>query len=117
MYDVTGAADLWIDPQTGEGLRRRPFLRKVRNKALYKCRIYDTRPLMCQRFPHLEYSENGDLVGVHPWVLDNCPGVRAILKAWTPEQVQALRDLIEKKKRADLERQSPERSDPIVPNL
>jgi Fe-S-cluster containining protein len=92
IYAVFGEADLWIHPETGQELYRCPFLRKVRNKPLYRCRIYETRPLSCQGFPHLEYDENGELVGMHSWALEHCPSVKALLKDWTPQQIQTLRD-------------------------
>jgi len=43
--------DLWFDPDTGEELYRCPFLRKVRNKDRYRCRIHDTKPSRCRDFP------------------------------------------------------------------
>ncbi len=91
MY-ITGAADLWFHPETGEELPRCPFLRKVRNKRVYECGIYDTRPMMCRGFPHPDYNEDGELIGAHAWAVENCPDIKAIMKDWTPERVQALRD-------------------------
>jgi Fe-S-cluster containining protein len=92
IYSVTGAADLWFHPETGEELPRCPFLRKVRNKRVYECEIYDTRPMMCRGFPHPDYNEDGELIGAHAWAVESCPGIKALLKDWTPERVQALRD-------------------------
>jgi Fe-S-cluster containining protein len=92
MYSLIGAADLWIDPETGEPLRRCPFLRKVRNKPMYRCLIYDTRPGQCRSFPHLKYNEDGELIAAHSWAVENCPGVKVLLKDWTPQRIQALRD-------------------------
>lgn len=102
IFAALGTADLWINPETGEELGRCPFLRKVRNKPLCRCRIYETRPRMCEQFPHLEYDERGELVGVHSWALDNCPGVKALLRDWTPEQIQVLRDRREAQRAAAL---------------
>lgn len=45
-------ADLWISPRTGEELSRCPFVRKRRNKPIYDCTIYDTRPEVCREYPH-----------------------------------------------------------------
>jgi Fe-S-cluster containining protein len=65
IYATTSAADLWIDPETGEGLSRCPFLRKMKDKQMYKCRIYDARPGMCRWFPHLIYNTDGELIEAH----------------------------------------------------
>ncbi len=92
LYLMIGETDLWISPETGEELSRCPFLRKVRNQPVYRCKIYDTRPVVCRRFPQLAYDQEGQLIGVDTWALDNCPGVRAILQDLTPERVKALRD-------------------------
>ncbi len=108
IYAVLGEADLWIHPETGEEMFRCPFLRKVRNKPMYRCRIYETRPTMCRGFPHLEYDESGELVGMFPWALENCPGVKALLKDWTPQQIQSLRDHKRERSAAAL-RQGPRR--------
>jgi Fe-S-cluster containining protein len=43
--------DLWFDYSTGRELERCPFLRKVRNKDEYRCRINDTKPQRCKVFP------------------------------------------------------------------
>ena len=96
IYSILGEADLWIHPETGEGLRRCPFLRKVRNKPMYRCKIYDTRPMACRWFPQLVYDEEGQLANMNLWALDNCPGVGLILQDWTPEQVQALRERVDR---------------------
>lgn len=45
------SADLWFDPVTGEELQKCPFLRKVRNKNEFQCRIHDTKPGTCKDFP------------------------------------------------------------------
>lgn len=43
--------DMWLSPVTGEELERCPFLRKVRNKPIYKCTIYKYRPYVCRNYP------------------------------------------------------------------
>lgn len=43
--------DLWINQRTDEPAFRCPFLRKVRNKPCYTCRIYDVRPEVCRKYP------------------------------------------------------------------
>lgn len=92
IYSITGKADLWIHPETGEELLRCPFLHEVKDGQMYECKIYDTRPMMCRGFPHPDYNEDGELIGAHAWAVKNCPGVRALLKDWAPERVQALQD-------------------------
>lgn len=43
--------DLWINPRSGNEQSRCPFVRKVRNKPIYTCTIYDTRPTVCRNYP------------------------------------------------------------------
>ncbi|MBN2325935.1 MAG: hypothetical protein JXR73_02185 [Candidatus Omnitrophica bacterium] len=49
--DEAFVADLWINPRTGEDVTRCPWLRKVRGKNIYACRIHDTKPRHCHEFP------------------------------------------------------------------
>lgn len=46
---LPGLYDLWVDD--GVELSRCPFLRKDRGAATYRCRIYETRPETCRRYP------------------------------------------------------------------
>lgn len=46
---ITG--DLWFHPITDKEQDRCPFVRKVRNKPIYTCTIYDTRPTVCRNYP------------------------------------------------------------------
>ena len=57
--------DFPIDPVTDEDIERCPFLRKLPNKDVYVCRIHNTKPEACTRFPSSE--EEGERIG--------CPGV------------------------------------------
>lgn len=59
---------------------------------MYRCMIYDTRPMQCRGFPNLQYNEDGELIAANSWAVENCPAVKALLKDWAPERVQALRD-------------------------
>ena len=43
--------DFPIHPVIKDEVTRCPFLRKVRNQSIYICRINDTKPEDCQRFP------------------------------------------------------------------
>lgn len=44
-------ADIWFSPTTGEETTRCPWLRKLPNKNIYKCRIHETKPSHCRNFP------------------------------------------------------------------
>ena len=50
-FDGTCSCDIWVSPITGHDLLRCPFLRKVRNKEIYKCLIHETKPEICQVYP------------------------------------------------------------------
>jgi Fe-S-cluster containining protein len=41
----------WIEPVTRGRLPACPFLREAPGQGIYRCRIYDTRPEACRRFP------------------------------------------------------------------
>jgi Fe-S-cluster containining protein len=43
--------DIWISPRTGDSVSRCPWLRKVRGKDTYICRIQDTKPEHCRTYP------------------------------------------------------------------
>jgi len=43
--------DIWISPNTGENVRRCPWLRKFPRQDKYKCRIHDTKPAHCRDYP------------------------------------------------------------------
>jgi len=44
-------ADIWFSLTTGEETTRCPWLRKLPNKNIYKCRIHETKPSHCRNFP------------------------------------------------------------------
>ncbi len=44
-----GWGDLWIDPATGEDVRRCPFLKRS-FQGKYVCGIEDTKPRICREF-------------------------------------------------------------------
>lgn len=46
-----GLNDVWINPETGEPAKRCPWLRKLPKKDKYVCRIHDTKPEHCRKFP------------------------------------------------------------------
>ena len=43
--------DIWISPVTGEDVQRCPWLRKLPKKDEYICRIHDSKPEHCRRYP------------------------------------------------------------------
>lgn len=53
----TIVTDLWFDPVTGEELQRCPFLRKVRNRSEYRCKIHETKPETCRDSPIIVPTE------------------------------------------------------------
>lgn len=55
--------DGWFNPKTGERLYKCPWLRKVRNKDQYRCRIYDARPDECHLYPQVEQREDALKIG------------------------------------------------------
>jgi len=64
-----GFYDLWVDD--GVELARCPFLRKDRGAATYRCRIHETRPETCRRYP----------VSYEQMVADECEIINAIRSA------------------------------------
>lgn len=44
--------DLWINQKADEAAIRCPWLRKLPNKNIYICRIYELRPEICREYPH-----------------------------------------------------------------
>ena len=45
------AADIWVNPRSGEEVTRCPWLRKLPNKSKYVCRIHDVKPRHCREYP------------------------------------------------------------------
>jgi len=43
--------DIWINPITGEDVEKCPWLKKVRGKNKYICRIHDVKPKHCRDYP------------------------------------------------------------------
>mgnify|MGYP005839160571 CR=1 FL=1 len=51
--------DIWIDPATGEGVARCPWLRKLPGQNKFICRIQDMKPAHCRSYPlSREYAKN-----------------------------------------------------------
>lgn len=58
--------DLWVNPKTGEDVRRCPWLRKVTGQDRYLCRIHEFKPEHCREYP--KSRRHADETG--------CPGYR-----------------------------------------
>ena len=43
--------DIWINPKTGDDVDHCPWLRKLRGKDKYICRIHDVKPEHCRNYP------------------------------------------------------------------
>jgi Fe-S-cluster containining protein len=46
-----GMDEIWISPKTGEYVNRCPWLRKLPKQNKYICRIHETKPEKCRKFP------------------------------------------------------------------
>jgi len=46
-----GLNDIWVSPKTREPVDRCPWLRKLPKKDKYICRIHETKPEHCRKFP------------------------------------------------------------------
>jgi Fe-S-cluster containining protein len=46
-----GLNDIWINPKTGELVGRCPWLRKLPKNSKFTCRIHETKPEHCRKFP------------------------------------------------------------------
>jgi Fe-S-cluster containining protein len=46
-----GLNDIWVNPKTGESVSRCPWLRKLPKKDKYICKIHETKPKHCHKFP------------------------------------------------------------------
>ena len=46
-----GVGEIWINPKTGEYVNRCPWLRKLPKQNKYICRIHETKPEKCRKFP------------------------------------------------------------------
>jgi Fe-S-cluster containining protein len=71
--------DIWIDPVTNTELHGCPFLKKKKNAETYECTIYDTRPVICRKFPYQLKDENNSCQyqeeRLDEWAINNCPAI------------------------------------------
>lgn len=79
-----GFYDLWVDD--GVELARCPFLRKDRGAATYRCKIHETRPETCRRYP-VDYEQ---------MIVDECEIIDAIRSA--AEAIHRAQPLVRQKK-------------------
>ena len=43
--------DIWINPITGDAVKRCPWLKKLPDQEKYICRIHDVKPKHCRAYP------------------------------------------------------------------
>lgn len=61
------SSDAWFNPKDKiQELQRCPWLRKVRNRRKYICRIEDVKPKVCRDYP----------VNMKQVARDKCPGIK-----------------------------------------
>jgi Fe-S-cluster containining protein len=51
IYRYVSAGKIWMDPLTGEQLKRCPWLRELAEPGKYGCEIYHDRPEDCRHYP------------------------------------------------------------------
>lgn len=51
IYRYVSNEKIWIDPNTGNQLKRCPWLRQLPDQDKYTCEIYNDRPDDCKHYP------------------------------------------------------------------
>jgi len=51
IYAYVKNGNIWVDPATGEPLKRCPWLQQEPNQEKYTCAIYHDRPEDCRHYP------------------------------------------------------------------
>ena len=51
IYNFVSGGNIWIDPNTGNQIKRCPWLRQLPNQGKYVCDIYYDRPDDCKHYP------------------------------------------------------------------
>jgi len=51
IYAYVKNGNIWVDPSTGEPLKRCPWLQQEPNQGKYTCAIYHDRPEDCRHYP------------------------------------------------------------------
>ena len=51
IFNYVKAGKIWISPDSGEQLKRCPWLRQVPNQDKFTCDIYHDRPDDCKHYP------------------------------------------------------------------
>lgn len=67
IYQYASNGKIWVDPKTGEQIKRCPWLRKRPNQEKYTCDIYDDHPEDCRLDPtSIEEVEWGECEMLEP---------------------------------------------------
>lgn len=88
IFEFVKDNQIWFDPQTGEKLRRCPFLeieekRNLQEPNKYTCSIYLDRPEDCRHYPSL----------IDEMVRDECEMIEAV-DLTSPKKAQKKLDLL-----------------------
>ena len=51
IYKYVSGGNIWMDPDTGEQIELCPWLKKLPDKNIYICNIYNDRPEDCRAYP------------------------------------------------------------------
>ena len=51
IYNFVSGGNIWVDPNTGNQIKRCPWLRQIPNQGKYVCDIYYDRPDDCKHYP------------------------------------------------------------------
>ena len=81
IYNFVSGGNIWVDPDTGNQIKRCPWLRKLPNQGKYVCDIYYDRPDDCKHYP----------VTIEQMIKDECEMLEARDLA-NPKQAQSVLD-------------------------
>ena len=92
IYNFVSGGKIWIDPDTGNQIKRCPWLRQLPNQGKYVCDIYYDRPDDCKHYP----------VTIEQMIKDECEMLEARDLA-NPKQAQSALDKLMADSRPSLE--------------
>ena len=92
IYRYVSGGNIWMNPDTGEQLKRCPWLRQLPNQDKYICDIYEDRPDDCKYYP----------VTIEQMVKDECEMLEA-RDLTKPKQAQKTLDKLMVDSRPPLE--------------
>ena len=81
IYNFVSGGNIWVDPNTGNQIKRCPWLRQTPDQGKYVCDIYYDRPDDCKHYP----------VTIEQMVKDECEMLEAKDLA-NPKQAQSVLD-------------------------